>query len=422
MRSDGNHRHHLGGLRSIRAMRSVITKFAIGLGCLGLVLRLVLALGSIGCDDAWFWGIHGQTIAVHGIRFAYEEPHPRGLRYNHPPLMGYLAAMAFKTSAGSLRAFSLRMKVLGLLAEVLSAALVYRIWSRRRRPRLAALAFAAYGLSMPLILVSGYHCNTDCAVAGLTLLSVYLLQTARRPFWAGLALAVALNVKLMPLVLIPALLSQCRSRRDVLHFGAGVGLAIVPFAPFLINSAPDMYHKMVTYNSAPLDWGINAFLNSMGDLKPFSIITARLRAPFLWSSRYVIMAVITLLSGIAAFRRRPFGYEMGALAWAVFLILTPGYAVQYAVCVLPLLFVVDIRRAIAYSLWSGLLLLVIYTPNMRLSYPLVAPVQYYPFPAVAALFGILAWGSLLGFAFDTVRTLVRPRRSTYHAHDTQFSR
>ena len=330
--------------------------------------------------------------------------------------------MAFKTSAGSLRAFSLRMKVLGLLAEVLSAALVYRIWSRRRRPRLAALAFAAYGLSMPLILVSGYHCNTDCAVAGLTLLSVYLLQTARRPFWAGLALAVALNVKLMPLVLIPALLSQCRSRRDVLHFGAGVGLAIVPFAPFLINSAPDMYHKMVTYNSAPLDWGINAFLNSMGDLKPFSIITARLRAPFLWSSRYVIMAVITLLSGIAAFRRRPFGYEMGALAWAVFLILTPGYAVQYAVCVLPLLFVVDIRRAIAYSLWSGLLLLVIYTPNMRLSYPLVAPVQYYPFPAVAALFGILAWGSLLGFAFDTVRTLVRPRRSTYHAHDTQFSR
>jgi len=179
---------------------------------------------------------------------------------------------------------------------------------------------------------------------------------------------------------------------------------------------------MVTYNSAPLDWGINAFLNSMGDLKPFSIITARLRAPFLWSSRYVIMAVITLLSGIAAFRRRPFGYEMGALAWAVFLILTPGYAVQYAVCVLPLLFVVDIRRAIVYSLWAGLLLLVIYTPNMRLSYPLVAPVQYYPFPAVAALFGILAWGSLLGFAFDTVRTLVRPRRSTYHAHDTQFSR
>lgn len=399
----------------------MFTTTAIALGCLGLGLRFFLALASIGCDDVKFWRIHGETIAAHGVAFAYQEPHPRGMRYNHPPLPGYMAASAFKASAGSVHEFSLRMKVLGLVAELLSATLVYRIWSRRR-PGLAALAFAGYGLSLPLILVSGYHCNTDCAMAGMTLLSVYLMQGKRRPFLSGLALAAALNIKLMPLVLIPAVLSQCRSRRDLLHFGVGLGLAIVPFAPFLLHNARDMYAKMITYNSEPLDWGINAFLNYLGDAKPFAPITASLKPRFLASGRYLIIMAITLLSAIAALRRRPFGYEMAALAWALFLILTPGYAVQYAVCVLPLLFVVDLRRAFVYSLCAGLLLLIVYARHMELTYPLQASVQYHPFPSVAVLFGILAWGSLLGFAFDTIRTLVRPSRIACAADGQRLSR
>jgi hypothetical protein len=396
-------------------MSSYLTKIGIAIGCLGIVSRVVLAALSIGCDDADIWFQHARVIAAHGIRFAYENPHPVTFQYNHPPLIGYWSAFAFIASRADLYRFSLWMKVPGLLVEILSAALIYRIWSRRRSAK-GALAFAAYGLSLPLILVSGYHCNTDCAYAGLTLLAVYLMQDKKWPFWSGVALAAALNVKLMPLILVPPLLSQCRSRRDLLHFGGGLAVAIVPFAPFLITSARVMYVNMVAYGSLQIDWGINAFLNYARATHPFALYAAKVRGPFLSSGRYLILISITALSALAAIRRRPLGYEIGALAWTIFLVLTPGYGVQYAVCALPLLFAVDIRAAAVYSLNVGIMLLTIYTKQMHFTFPLHTMVQYFPCPPVGVLFGVLAWGSLVGFAFNNLPLFWGPRRLSVPSH------
>jgi Glycosyltransferase family 87 len=389
-------------------MHRHLAKIGIVLGCLGLFLRFLLAAESIGSEDAQIWFEHGTAIAAKGVRYLYEHREASFMRYNHPPLMGYWSALAFSVSGGRLYEFSVWMKLPGLLGEVLSAALVYRIWLTRR-PAMAALVFAAYGWSLPLILVSGYHCNTDCAYAGLTLLAVYLLQNRRRPFWSGVAMAGALNVKLMPLVLVPALLSQCRSRRELLSLGGGLALAVLPFVPFLITSAGAMYGNMIDYGSQQLDWGINAFLNYAGETPPFDGLAHKVRAPFLYWARYVILLAVAMLSALAALRRRPLGYEMGALAWALFLVLTSGYSVQYAVCVLPLLFAVEIRAATVYSLCAGILLLTVYTKNMVLTFPLKAVVQYYPFPSVGTLFGLLAWASLAAFVFNTVRGLCNAR-------------
>ena len=68
------------------------------------------------------------------------------------------------------------------------------------------------------------------------------------------------------------------------------------------------------------------------------------------------------------------------IAWrglrAVFLVLTPGYGVQYAVSILPLLFVVDVARAVLYSTLTGIMLAFIYTAQMSPQWPLHGMVPY----------------------------------------------
>ena len=110
-----------------------------------------------------------------------------------------------------------------------------------------------------------------------------------------------------------------------------------------------------------------------------------------------MLAFVALMSGVAFVRKSPLGYELGALAWALFLVLTPGFGVQYSVSVLPLLFVVDVKRGTLYSLGAGMMLFFIYTFRMQPVLPLHALVQYFPCPIVAVLCGILGWSVLVSF-------------------------
>jgi len=382
---------------------------------LGILSRFVIAWVSIGCDDAHGWHYHSWVVRDHGVRFAYENPAALW-RFNHPPLMGYWAAFSEWMSAPNFQKFSLWMKLPGLLAEVMSAVLIYRIWARCD-PSKGAWAFAAYGFSLPLIFVGAYHCNTDTAYAGLTLLAMYWMQHTRRPFWSGVALAAALNVKLLPMFLVPPLFAQCRSRRELLRFSAGLALGILPYLPFLVTSARAMYRNMLAYNSLQAEWGIMAFLLHAAKTPAFAEAAAKLSEIFVPYARYLILLLVVAASVIAAVRRRHNGYELGALAWALFLVLTPGYGVQYSVCVLPLLFAADRKRAILYSLSAGAMLYFMYTTRLAFVLPLYAEVQNNPFPPVAVLFGVLAWCTLVVFVLGAGRRLLRDRRPALRLED-----
>jgi hypothetical protein len=392
-----------------RPWQFVGRRVAIAVGVLGLISRWLLAAVSVGCDDVGIWLQHAKVVAESGVRFAYENPHPVSWQFNHPPLTGYWAALAYQISAAEPLAFSFWIKLPGLLVELLSAALIYLIWSKRS-PALASIAFAAYGWSLPLILISGYHGNTDCAYAGLTLLAAFLMQEKQKPFWAGMALGASLNIKLLPLIIIPPLLSQCRSRRAFFDCCAGLAVAGLPFVPFLVTSAPSMYKNMISYNSLQLEWGINAFLKTTAATAMLRPYVVSITATFIPYARYAILVIIGIFSATALYKRRPVTYEVCALAWAIFLVLTPGYGVQYAVCVLPLLFAVDIGRAVIYSLTAGIMLLLVYGTQLHLTYPLRANVQYFPYPPAGILFGVIAWVTLVEFTSIGLNQLWRSKR------------
>jgi 4-amino-4-deoxy-L-arabinose transferase-like glycosyltransferase len=291
------------------------------------------------------------------------------------------------------------LKLPGLLVEVLSAVLVYRV-AARKGPRAGARAFAAYGVSLVSIIGAGYHGNTDPVYAGLTLLSAYALEAWEAPFWAGVALALALNVKLMPIFLVPPLLARCRSRRAAGLFLAGLALGVVPFLPFLLTIPRIMYTNMVAYNSLKDEWGLGAFFNYGawgGAVKPIARAVAAFYIPI---GRYVILLGVLIVAVAAHLRQRWNAYELGALGWASFLIFTPGFGVQYTVCIVPLLFAADVGRALLYSTFTGVFLLVIYTLSMPWALPLWANIRD-PYAPVAVLFGLIGWAGLVVFVKQT---------------------
>ncbi|MEI9937227.1 MAG: hypothetical protein WDO69_08365 [Pseudomonadota bacterium] len=395
-------------LRGWRLRRHLLALTLFIFGVSGLGFRFWLAKNSIGCDDANIWLEHARLIDAHGVGFAYAHPDYEQAKFNHPPLMGYLSLLALKLSAGDQLRFSWVIKAPGLLVELLSSYLVWRIWSRRGSV-VAAAAFAAYATCLTSIAVSAFHCNTDCACAGLTLLAFYMFREKGRAFWSGVALAAALNVKIMPVFVIPVLLGQCRSVREALRFFAGLSLSVVPLVPFLVTVPRSVYSNIFAYNPIPIEWGIFSFLSAGNEVAPLAGHLTTFIGWFVREQRYVILLSVSLLGVLAFFKPRRFAYDLGAAAWALFLVLTPGFGVQYTACIVPLLFAADYRRATIYGLFAGVMVTAIYTARMSFVLPLRTYVQYYPIPHISSLCGLLTWVLLLAYLRATWKKLATVR-------------
>ena len=378
------------------ARRNWLLSALLAIGVCGMGLRFWLAKVSIGSDDASIWFDHAQLIATRGVGYAYTHPEFGIYKFNHPPLMGYWSVLALSFSGGDLQRFSWGIKAPGLLVELLTSFLVWRIWSKQGSA-VAAAALAAYATCLASIEVSGFHGNTDSACAGLTLLAFYVFKEKRRPFLSGLVLALALNVKIIPLLVVPVLLAQCHSPRDAFRFCGGLSLALVPFLPFVLIAPPLIYSTVFAYNPSPLEWGLYHFLESGDEVAPLAGHLSGVMRWFIRDGRYLVMLGSSLLGVVAFFKPTRFAYHLGAAALALFLVLTPGFAAQYTVYVVPLLFAADYRRAAVYGLFAGLMITFIYTARMQFEFPLRTLVQYYPIPRLSQLFGVLAWGSLVGY-------------------------
>jgi hypothetical protein len=125
----------------------------------GFAARLCLWWISIGSNDAVTWYQFAKGIAWWGLETTYEKvPF-----FNHPPLVGLYAMRGLRYSS-DLWTFSHFFKLAGLAGEALSLCALWRF----ARPQ----ASAAYAWMPAAILVSGFHCNTDCLYAALVLVAV----------------------------------------------------------------------------------------------------------------------------------------------------------------------------------------------------------------------------------------------------------
>jgi hypothetical protein len=360
-------------------------------GALGLVSRIVVALLSTGTNDALTWHSYAASIDRVGVRFMYEHVP----LFNHPPLMGYLAAASLRSAQDLGLPFALSFKLPMILADVLTTVLLWKIVKARWGPVLAGWAVVAFDWSGVAILVSGFHANTDNLCAALCLLSAYSSEQ-KRPLVGGLALAAALNVKLIPIVLIPAFVLRARTWHELLYFTAGLTVGVLPFVPFLVCCGPSFYRNAIAYNSDVQPWGLMLFLLHSDAYPAFRPLTQPLRAFYVAQGRVLIMGVIVVLSGWAHVRDRWNRYELGAMCFAIFLILTPGFGVQYTVYIVPLLCAVSVRWATLYSIVAGMFISLVYYTFWTGTLPVYSFFNT-TFPMPTPVVGFVAWAVLVCF-------------------------
>lgn len=375
------------------------------LGAVGVAARLWLWWNSLGSNDVYIWMQHAQHLIADGLVRTYKtDP-----AFNHPPLAGLYAAQAWRWSGPNLVNFARLLKLPGLAGEAIS---LWALW-RFAGPR----TFAIYACLPASILVSGFHGNTDCLCAALVLVAAIAFDRDHY-FISGVLWSAALNVKLIPLVLLPFPVFGTHKWRHFFKLCAGLALGLLTFIPIVMSAAHAMYRNLLSYEPNLDNWGIPALLNSALQIPRLQPHFSPIEQWYVMNGRYLILGAIVCIAVIAALHRRIALTTQAALGASVFLLLASGFGVQYVEFAAPLLCYVDLAAGFWWGWTSGLFIGVVYW--MFSSPRPLQSVFTSHFPGPAPLLGMLAWAVLAHFIWVHVRrvlTVDMLRDVTVHARE-----
>ena len=266
----------------------------------------------------------------------------------YPPVCQALFGAAAGLQPTSARGFVVLLRVVLLLAEAGSAALLLALLRRWGQPPTKALWY----LLNPLVIVElTGNLHFEALLIGLWLLAIWLLARGR---WVGSAgaLGLAVGTKLLPVLMLPLLVRRLGGRRAV-GYGAVAGLTVAAlFAPFVsaalvgnVGRSLALYFHNFEFNASLyyLMRAIGYFFrgyNIIGTLGPALAATA---------------AATGLL--LAYFERRP---TLATLPRALLLFLTAYYLLATTVHPWYLTPLVALSALTAYRyalVWSGLAVL-----------------------------------------------------------------
>ena len=353
------------------ASRSDGIRLARGLAVLAsaaFVLKIAIALSTYGSTDALIYEADLMKIRRDGAVALYRDGITTewcgraGQRscppFIHPPFI--IHALEGWGALADISGLPLRfwLRFTCAVADAGSLAVLLCILTRRRdwQTRVALALFAVSPIS---ILVSGFHANTDPILIFFVLVAIYLIES-RRPAWlAGAALGMAMSVKIVPVLLVPAALVALPGIRRRIDLLAGAGAVVLAGSVPVLVAAPQLViTSVVGYGSQSGPWG-------------FSLLAlASLHSPHLaWFhdlyARYgkiLCVGLVLAASWWPRLRSLPDALIMRA-GFLMFLLLslTPGFGVQYLVWLVPWVVARGVRPTLIYYLAGGAFLCVYYT-------------------------------------------------------------
>jgi hypothetical protein len=318
------------------------------------VAKLYLAATSFGTNDVVYWtefaaGVQRSgPIGIYGE--AFEAP------YNHPPLAGWMLELA-NVGLGLGIDLPFLIRVPASLADGPTSWLVFLLLMERTSTVVSGAAAVGLVWSPVLVVVSGFHGNTDPVFVALTLGSFYLLTRSGRPVLSGLCLGLAMSLKLVPVVVLPwlLLLAWRRGRGVVLRFTAG-GAAVfcVLWVPVLLLNPGPFLQDVVGYRGISLrEWGLAHLVEQAG----YPQFDLWLTAHGFWVVAFAAMTPLAL----AAFRR-PHEEVVGlGMALVTMLLFTPAFGMQYLTWPLAAAYLVSLRSAWLYNVAASILVLSVYS-------------------------------------------------------------
>jgi hypothetical protein len=189
-----------------------------------------------------------------------------------------------------------------------------------------------------------------------TLLSVYLLVERKAPALGGVAIAMALSVKIIPFVVLPTLLifAFLSGRRCFLRFaGASCALFAALWVPVLLREWQPFRKSVLGYEGGGRPWGLSQLM----------IWAGHPRWAFLFhgGGRLGVSLLVASLPAIFVLRRPERVVEGSALALVGLLVFSPAYATQYTAWTVAAAYLVSFWGATAYNLIAGGLLIEVYS-------------------------------------------------------------
>jgi hypothetical protein len=346
----------------------------------GILLRLTVLGASYGSNDMGSWERFAAIIKQHGLWETY-----RLLRgFNHPPLMGLLAAGLNEFATWSDIPFRVWWKLPPFFADLFAMRLLWIHFAPRGR-LWAAASVATFSCNPISIAVTAFHGNTDSICAVLALYAA-LLHRRGRFAAAGVALAGAANVKVIALIFAPGYLLLCATPFLMLRFIGGFSLGCLPLGLALLV-APNFYTNVFGYDSQITRWGVSAW--ALHSQQTYPALYRFLAIEYRAAARGVVLG-LTLVLAFLARRRRWSAARLGSVTMSSFLFLTPGFGVQYLVWLVPLLAAVSLRYSAWWAVSAGSFLLLTYDSFMTGEWPLRS-VHRLPIGEPMGLLGLIAW-------------------------------
>jgi hypothetical protein len=295
---------------------------------------------------------HGfaRAIVRYGPIRIYEQPLPGLPVYNHPPLAGWMLLGLNRLSELGIP-FGTLIRSPASIADFCCALVVFEILRRRGSLGRAVACGIGVALSPVLIATSGYHGNTDAVAITFALAAAHLLVDRRSPLAAGVAAALSISVKFIPVVVIPALfvVALRAGRPALIRFTAGfAALTALVWGPVLVTVPRHLEENVLEYAGGSYRlWGIVRFADAFG--LPQSFIA------FVQGQGHFLFVLACAAAGVWLARLRPaqlpvvVGFTMGLL-----LLLSTASALQYLTWAAAGLFVIGFWEGAAYGCLLGL--------------------------------------------------------------------
>lgn len=323
--------------------RDLRPAFIIALALVATTLKLAIAYNTIGTNDAVFFYGFAKVLNEHGLEWTYA--HSR--YFNHPPLTAYflrgiflLTEQRWCQDLGIHFPFLLRFP--GIVADFLVIVVLLQL--RKIHILIPTWALAVFAFSPVSLMVSGFHGNTD-PVMVLFLVGAVWMCLRNQPALAGLFFALSCQIKIVPLLLLPAFVlfwwSQKRIRGFVI---TGAITTCLLWSEPLLNFPVLFAKNVLAYGSYWGIWGFTFLFRATG-LPQFS----RLSFFDLEPVQNIIVTVLKLIIVVAAvwlawknrnMRGRAF-VESLACTWLVFFAFAPGVCPQYLIWFAPFILILS---------------------------------------------------------------------------------
>lgn len=291
-----------------------------------------------------------KAISVYGPIRIYEQPLPGLPVYNHPPLAGWMLLGLNSLSEWG-TSFATLIRWPASIADFLCVLLVFEIVRRRATPRTALLCGIGVAVSPVLIATSGYHGNTDAVAVMFALAAAHLLADRRSPLAAGVAAALSISVKFIPVVVIPALLVVAlRGGRPVLvRFAAGFAAVFaLVWGPVLVTVPHDLQKNVLEYAGGSYRlWGLVRFADVFGLPEPV--------IAFMQGGGHFLFVLLCVAVGVRLAWLRPAQLPgVVAVTLGLLLLLSTASGLQYLTWAAAGMFVLGFWEGFAYSSVLGL--------------------------------------------------------------------